>query len=459
MRIALLLTVAASVASAADGDDRFMLPDWFEANRVQAHSEHGLALALKLTPEGHSRAIRALGANVLTRIFLTRDEGAWWPSTVGEISPLIGDRDFAAEIVRAVHGQGMKAVAYHRHMSDALIQREHPGWVCKHPDGSPVLEPRGKTKTIFVICPNSPYREYIKTRLLELADRGVDCLYFDSWHMPDVCACDYCLKAFREQTGHDLDRSAAVGSPAYMEGVEFVNRSMVRAFADWRDAVRARHPNIFFAIGSSVYPMFHTPHIDARLLEISDTSKTEFHKPFGQNAAVMRGEPDLAPPAFDDQVALGWSLVRDASGGRPPLMWIPFIRGERTALYSAAAAVTYGCIASMNVTLRRMETDAPRSLELFSSSFAMGHKLSPYLAHARPIPWAALHISRRARDARYPDRKLMYREVFAPALGASEALKEAHLPWVTVTDSALAGDLRPTTKVLILPWPDELGNA
>ncbi|MFC1596955.1 hypothetical protein ACFL5Q_03310 [Planctomycetota bacterium] len=436
--------------------DAFRLPDWFEKNRVQAHSEHGIELALRLTPEGHARAIRQTGADVLTRIYLTRDEGAWWPSRVGEVHPLVGDRDFAREISDAVHASDMKVIAYHRHMSDAAMQREHPDWVCRLPDGSPFLEPRGKTKTVFVLCLNSPYREYIKTRLIELADRGVDGVYFDNRHMPDVCTCKYCREEFRRRTGHEMNHEAPVGSPDYLKAVEFVNRSMVEAFLEWRAAVCRRRPEVFFCVKSSQYPMFFSPHIDYHLLAVSDTSGTEFHKPFGHNTAVMRRQADFAEPAFDDQVALGWSIVRDGSGGRPPLMWIPFIRSEEKSLYSAAAAVTYGCVAAMNMHIRDLEADGPRNAEIFRSTFDMGKRVSPYLACARPIPWAALHVSERSRNARIADRVQMWKEVFAPALGAFEVLKASHVPWVTLSDLALSRPLDLRTRVLVLPWPEEL---
>ena len=153
-RLLIGVMVWLSVVSLRAQESSFRLPHWFETNRVQAHSEHGLPQALQLTPEGHARAIKKTGAEVLTRIYLTRDEGAWWPSRVGEVNPLIGDRDFVREISEAVHAEGMKVIAYHRHMSDAAMQRDHPDWVCKLPDGTPFLEPRGKTKTVFVLCLN-----------------------------------------------------------------------------------------------------------------------------------------------------------------------------------------------------------------------------------------------------------------------------------------------------------------
>lgn len=433
-----------------------ILPDWIEENRVQAHSEHGLPHALALTADGHAKAIRSMGADVLTRIYLTRGEGAWWQSKVGEINALIGEREYATEISDAVHAEGMKVIAYFRHMSDDLMQRVHPEWVCKHPDGSPALEPRGKTTTVFILCMNSPYRDYIKTRVVELAQRGVDGIYFDSFHMPDVCVCRYCQAAFKKERGHAIDTSAGVGSPGHLEAVDFVNETMVETFTDWRAAVDAVAPQVMFVIKSSRYPMFESPHIDTRLLAISQTSGTEFHKPFGGNGRVMRNEKDFDLPPFDDQVALGWSLVRDGAGGRPPHMWVPHIRSEQTALYSVAAALNYGCVANVNATIRNLVSHPEHNRELYTSSFERGKRLSPQLAHTRPLALAALHVSPRARNARLSDTKQMWREVFSPALGAFQALREENIPCVTLADDALARGPAPETKLLVLPWPDEL---
>jgi hypothetical protein len=50
----------------------------------------------------------------------------------------------------------------------------------------------------------------------------------------------------------------------------------------------------------------------------------------------------------------------------------------------------------------------------------------------------------------------MWQEVFAPALGAFQVMKESHVPWVTLSDLALSKPLDPRTRLLVLPWPEEL---
>jgi hypothetical protein len=457
--LSVLAAISVALRVGAAEPASVVLPDWYEDNRVQAHSEHSLRFALEMTPEAHSETIKSLGADVLTRVYLTRDEGAWWQSAVGEVSPLIGDREFAREISDAVHAAGLKSIAYHRHMSDAWVQREHPDWLTRLPGGSPMLEPRGKSQTVFVPCMNSPYKDYIETRLVELAERGVDAIYFDNRHMPDVCTCKWCRAKFKEETGRDMNVDSEVGSDEYMEMVDFVNRTMVRVFVEWRAAVRKKYPDVFFVVKSSLYPAFFSPHMDTRLLRVSDVSGTEFSKSFGHNNSAMRDVKDFFAPAFDDQVALGWSIVRDGVQGRPPHMWIPHCRTETEARYSAAASVTYGCIAAMSVPIRELPRDGKAAADIFPSSFAMGDRVSPYMTGARPIPMAALHISERSRNKRVPNMKKIWADVFGPGLGGYRALKEEHVPWVVVSDLDLAEGLDKRTKMLVLPWPGELDDA
>lgn len=438
-----LLLMASGRLSAAD------LPDWFEANRVQAHCE-----MFRMQDESGGlqlhKPIADLGAKAVTLIVDNREEGAWWPSAVGETHPLAANRDVAREIVESVHRNGMKCIGYYRYMSDAWAEREHPGWLCRDAAGQPVGEPRARKtrKPIHVLCANSPYRDFVKARLRELAQRGIDMIYFDSWHMPEVCTCQFCRKKFEAETGRPF--------PLNLEASGFVSRSLVQAFTEWRDAAREINPSIRFAIGSSLYPVFlGQPQLTADFLAIADTSKTEFNKPFGGGMAMLKRLKldGVAPPAFDIQTALGWSLVRDSSGGRPPLMWIPHLHTEEDALRASAAAYSWGCVASMAVS------DIAAAHSLFSSSFAHGARVSPALAGTRPYGWAAVHISERARNRRLNDMPGLWRDVIAPALGSFEALVREHVPVVTMNDRQMAGAIPDTTRVLVLASPDELTGA
>lgn len=455
------------------------LPDWFESNRVQAHYENRIEEDLAgLYPALHE-AVRGMGAAVLTRIFKTVGEGAWWPTEVGRSHEALQGRDLAGEIVRDAHGRGLKLFAYYRVMCENSIEQEHPDWLCRDGNGKLVVEPRTRRRPqpLHVLCLNSPARDHVKRRLVELADRGVDGIYFDSWHMPEICACEHCRTAFEKETGKPMEPSAKRGSEHYRQIAAFVGRTIVRTFEEWKTAVRAAHPGVLFAIGSSLYPCFDTQmQITADLLAISDTSKTEFSKPFGGFLlnvaeagveAARRGrnfmEATFALPAYDVQNALGWSLTRDSCDGRPPLMWIPFTRTEEEALFSVAAAVSYGCIASLHPeglrTSPRSTDIVAESTKVYGPCYELGARMSPALAGARPLRHLLIHVSARSRDARIADPQALWMELFAPILGAFESCKEAHLPVATIDDRGLEHGVPQETRVLILPREAECSDA
>ena len=469
-RTLLIALLLGSMVTACAGAD---VPGWFDANRVQAHSE-----TFRMQDESGGMhlhgPIAALGAKAVTLIVDNRDEGAWWSSAVGETHALARKRDVAREIIESVHRNGMKCIGYYRYMSDAWAEREHPEWLCLDLAGRRVADPRGRNEPAYVLCANSPYRDFVKTRLSELAERGIDMIYFDSWHMPEVCTCRFCREKFERKTGRPfpLNRASGNTGPAdelsdadgkvslakvytkdYLEVSSFVSRSLVKAFTEWREAAMRINPAVRFAIGSSIYPVFlGQPQLTADFVAIADSSKTEFHKAFGGGAAMLRRVKlaQLAPPAFDIQTALGWSLVRDSSGGRPPLMWLPRLATEEDALRASAAAYSWGCVASLAIR------DVAAAATTFPGSFAHGARISPALAGTRPYGWAAIHISERARNRRLNDFPSVWKAVIAPALGSFEALVREHVPVVTVDDHQLESGVPDGARVLVLTSPDAL---
>lgn len=292
-------------------------------------------------------------------------------------------------------------------------------------------------------------------------------IYFDSWHMPEVCTCESCRRKFEQRTGRTFPTLAApagtavaglytlggVYSEDYLEVSQFVSQSLIEAFTQWRAAVQKINPDIRFVIGSSIYPSFVTqPQLTAEFLALTDSSKTEFKKEFGGNAEALKLilPADAGPPAFDVQTALGWSLVRDSSGGRPPLMWIPGLKTEEDALRASAAAYSYGCVAS--IAFHRPDEEVSR----FRSSFANGAKISQALAGMRPFGWLAIHVSESARNRRLNELTRVWAEVIAPVMGSFEAAQQEHLPVVTINDLQLAGGIPPETRVLVLASTDDL---
>jgi len=57
-------------------------------------------------------------------------------------------------------------------------------------------------------CPNSPYREYVRSWVTEICERYDDFqgIRFDMTFWPGVCYCDCCKKRFQDEVGGDIRR-------------------------------------------------------------------------------------------------------------------------------------------------------------------------------------------------------------------------------------------------------------
>ncbi|NQT18046.1 MAG: hypothetical protein HQ582_35165, partial [Planctomycetes bacterium] len=129
--------------------------------------------------------------------------------------------------------------------------------------------------------------------------------------------------------------------------------------------------------------------------------------------------------------------------------------------FSTAAAVSYGCVASIHPTglwTRRSPSIQTSAADLYKPCYALGDRVSPHLASARPFRFALVHVSERARNRRIADPRALWVECFAPVLGVFETLKENHWPVATINDLQLADAIPPETRVVILSHAQELSD-
>ncbi len=159
-------------------------------------------------------------------------------------------------------------------------------------------------------------------------------------------------------------------------------------------------------------------------------------------------------------MALGWTLLRDSAQGRPPHIWAPGFSDRQQTLAFVSAVLTYGAIANLDVAeanlldVNRPPEKTPR--EALKAAFALGNKVSPYLSHTRPVRWAAIHFSERARERRGGDLVTAWREVLWPVTGAFGVFVREGLPVGLVNDYQLDSGQLDGYKLLFLPNPDEL---
>lgn len=434
-----------------DGATDYQLPSWYEEHRVHMHTRLGLPWYHK-TPDLFLHAgplFREMGTWVYARHIKSGGEGAWWPSAVGAIAPEAQDRNLAKEIIDDAHQAGCRILVYHRHMEDEALAQEHPDWVSVDSHGKPYVKRQTK------LCFNSPYADFVEKRMLELAALGADAFYFDEVHIEKAgCWCPYCRKKFTALTGLQHPAEPNPGDPVWHRLADFTNLSIEQTFLKWRKTLHARYPNVVMMVGSHTWPIMTERHMTGRLFRIADSMKTEFNLPVRHpSTEIFPLPPEMKPYEPDAKIALGYTLARDACDGRPAHIWTHGLPDEDSAVYAAAGIMTHGSIANLDVN----EATIPNPM--FKPAFALGDRVSPHLAGARPVRWAALHYSELARDRYILQPQEAWRQVLYPLYGAYQTLLRQHLPVGILTDSQLEERRLDGYQVLFLPAPDALTPA
>jgi hypothetical protein len=472
----LMLSFLVSLSSASAE-----LPEWYTANRIHYHWENTAAnLEEKGSVEnwiqwltGVHKVVAESGAKVTVTAGRHSAEGAWWPTAVGEPFAGFGTNDILRDaVIGDYQARGLKTIIYYRHDIDYAMQDAHPEWLARNADGSPVEKNRGANvygRSAFQMCQNSPFREFTRQRLVEIFERGANGVYFDEDHMPDVCFCENCKAAFKVRYGRSLPVDPQPGTAEYLEVARFVGDTLADTFSEWKSAVQRINPQAVLLVSAEQYGQMTGVHMNDQTARSGSANKTEFQKCFGGQQhfpqapirLLKAAHPDFWLPPRDLQESLAWMISRDVLNGRPPHVWVykpnPDVEGE--VLHTASAVVAHGGIAGMSL--------APSSKyqTCYQKLFAMNDALAPVMAHARPYSWAVVHVSETLKDRCYleggSNADVRYRHQFehfyAPVLGASAALRKAHLPFATVSDTALKlGIFAPETQVLLVPSYDLL---
>lgn len=431
--------------------DNYRLPEWYEAIRVCAHTRLSWSWFRK-DPERFLRAgerLASVGFKAVARHMRSGSEAVWWPSAVGDVQPEAKGRDFAKEIIDEAHNAGCRIILYHRHMEDEWYAREHPDCRVLDVRGRPV-EKRGPK-----VCLNTPFADFVQTRLVELAKMGADGLYFDEVHMEKpICWCPACRAGFKEATGMEYPEGADPYDPAFQKAIEYKNVVMERVFRKWREAIHAANPECVMLIGSNTYPAMNDRHFTHRLCRVTDSMKSEFNLAarLGNNR-IFAIDKGMASPAVGMRIALGYAICRDSCDGRPAHVWTHGLEDPVSARFAAAGMIAHGLVANLDV----QEGKLPQE-EVFADAVALGNRVAPAFAGMRPLRWGLIHFSEWARDYYLPDEAEAWRKVLYPTYGAFAAMMRERLPVGVLTDSQLEQGRLDGCRVLFLPAPDRLSD-
>ena len=187
------------------------------------------------------------------------------------LSDYLSDVNFKIEVQRIkdtteiIHQHGLKVVWYIPSLEVITpnglsrkdsFARTHPDWLQLSFDG----ETRGVfygSEVYWVeendesawLCPNTPYRDWFKDHLRQLAETGVDGLWLDVPIFDQIvvkwgCACSYCQAKFTHQTGMGFPQRFDLSDKAFWRFVRWRHETITEFLEDCRKTIQSVNPNI-----------------------------------------------------------------------------------------------------------------------------------------------------------------------------------------------------------------------
>jgi len=125
-----------------------------------------------------------------------------YPTKVGQQHRGLKGRDIVAEMIERCHQRNIAVVLYASLIFDRWASDQHADWRMVNAAGKPLNNPRGRHG---LVCPNSPYREYVRAWVREICERfEFEGLRFDMTFWPGVCYCEHCRKRWAEEIGDEM---------------------------------------------------------------------------------------------------------------------------------------------------------------------------------------------------------------------------------------------------------------
>jgi hypothetical protein len=126
-----------------------------------------------------------------------------YPTKVGQQHKGLKGRDILREITEGCHQEGIAVVVYVSLIFDRWAADNHEDWRMIMHNGVPF----GRGDRHGLSCPNSPYRDYVRAWVEEIASTyPFQGMRFDMTFWPGVCYCKHCAKRFTDEVGGELPR-------------------------------------------------------------------------------------------------------------------------------------------------------------------------------------------------------------------------------------------------------------
>jgi hypothetical protein len=215
-----------------------------------------------------------------------------YPTKVGQQHRGLKGRNILGEVIDRCHAQAIAVVVYTSLIFDRWAADNHPDWRMVTHEG----KLQGEGGRHGVLCPNSPYREYVRSFVSEICrDFNFEGIRFDMTFWPSLCFCKHCQKRFTDEVGGEIPRKIDWLDPRWVAFARRREAWLVEFASVATDTVRKLKPNASVEHQSSTYPLNWQFGVTADLTRQNDFLQGDFYGDSLQGSFVRKLLEDLTP--------------------------------------------------------------------------------------------------------------------------------------------------------------------
>lgn len=365
--------------------------------------------------------------------------GKWFCNVgMGSLHQGLKGIDQLDALIKHFRKKGKPILGYFSTIYDKELYDEHPEWRQVDADGMPVAEERGTFGK--VLCPNSPYREYLTAMVKRLIENyDIDGIYFDMvFFEENPCYCENCSRLFWSIYDAEIPREQNWDDPLFRKFIQFRNDSNYSFVGDICDTVKKVDPKLSTCIQ---YVMLKGRSISGQTLAVGsvpDYLYTDIY--FRQGYLPMSVCTKLTASISRYRPEIGIMTRPGSHNDTPNMKTLDHIRSEAFTAIANGGAVMFFDIMWPDGTLQDAMWDRIGQVvgEIKARETWLGGK---------PIKSVGVFYSEKTRIwYGRSDRKNRYEANF---FGVCRALIEEHVPCniITKLDKKILSDY----QALVLP--------
>jgi len=215
-----------------------------------------------------------------------------YPTKIGQQHGGLKGRDIVAEMIERCHRRDIGVVLYTSLIHDRWAFDQHPEWRGKHARGFEF----GTNSRYGIVCPNSPYREYVRAWVREICERfDFEGMRFDMTFWVGVCYCDDCQKRWVDEVGGEMPRTVDWTDERWVLLQRKREQWLGEFAAVATGTVRQLKPAATVEHQSSTYPLGWSNGVSYPLVPQNDFLQGDFYGDALQGSFVRKLLNELTP--------------------------------------------------------------------------------------------------------------------------------------------------------------------